>query len=148
MRASTNMDCAISTNESAPPPYSEPAVDAQARMRIILIPETMSSSLSGPRRVIPTGVGALRPAATQRLDLAVTGRPYAVGRVIADPRVPERDRQLQEIGFHAGEHVMVMTRGFPGGDPLVVRIGQSTFALRRDEAACVEIEALPDRSGR
>jgi ferrous iron transport protein A len=44
--------------------------------------------------------------------------------------------------------VMVMTRGFPGGDPLVVRIGQSTFALRRDEAACVEIEPLPARAGR
>lgn len=108
----------------------------------------MSSSLSGRTRVVPTGMSALRPAATQRLDLAVTGQLYAVGRVTADPRVPERDRQLEEIGFHAGEHVMVMTRGFPGGDPLVVRIGQSTFALRRDEAACVEIEPLPVLAGR
>jgi ferrous iron transport protein A len=56
--------------------------------------------------------------------------------------VPERDRQLEEIGFYAGEQVMVMARGFPGGDPLVVRIGQSTFALRCAEAACVEIEPL------
>jgi ferrous iron transport protein A len=54
--------------------------------------------------------------------------------------VPERARQLEEIGFLPGEHVMVMTRGFPGGDPLVVRVGQSTFALRGAEAACVHIE--------
>jgi ferrous iron transport protein A len=89
-----------------------------------------------------------RPAVTQRLHQATLGRLYAVTRVSADPRVPERNRQLEEIGFHAGEQVMVMTRGFPGGDPLVVRIGQSTFALRRDEAACVEIEPLPARAGR
>ena len=28
----------------------------------------------------------------------------------------------------------------PGADPLVVRIGQSTFALRRAEADCVLLE--------
>ena len=36
---------------------------------------------------------------------------------------------------------MLITRGLPGGDPLVVRIGQSTFALRRAEAACVRVAA-------
>ena len=35
-----------------------------------------------------------------------------------------------------------MTRGFPGGDPLVVRIGGSTFALRRAEAAAVRVMRL------
>ncbi|AMO25607.1 hypothetical protein UC35_20205 [Ramlibacter tataouinensis] len=55
----------------------------------------------------------------------------------------EQARQLEEIGFFPGEPVMVMTRGFPGGDPLVVRIGQSTFALRGAEACCIQIEPLP-----
>jgi len=41
----------------------------------------------------------------------------------------------------AGEHVSVLARGLPGGDPLVVRIGQSTFALREAEAACVHLVA-------
>jgi ferrous iron transport protein A len=77
----------------------------------------------------------------QRLAEAERGRSYTVRQVAADPQVPERARQLEEIGFLPGEHVMVMTRGFPGGDPLVVRIGQSTFALRGAEAACVHIEA-------
>ena len=74
-----------------------------------------------------------------RLDQAPLGRPLTVRHVEADPQVPERARQLEEIGFFPGEQVMVMTRGFPGGDPLVVRIGQSTFALRGAEAACVRV---------
>jgi ferrous iron transport protein A len=74
-----------------------------------------------------------------RLDQAPLGRAFTVRQVEADPQVPERARQLEEIGFFPGEQVMVMTRGFPGGDPLVVRIGQSTFALRGAEAACVRV---------
>ncbi len=46
---------------------------------------------------------------------------------------------LAEIGFLPGEQVRVIARGAPGGDPLVVRIGDSTFALRRAEAACVQV---------
>jgi ferrous iron transport protein A len=42
-----------------------------------------------------------------------------------------------------GEEVMVMARGLLGADPIVVRIGQSTFALRRAEAACVRVEPMP-----
>lgn len=76
------------------------------------------------------------------LAQAPIGQRYAVRQVRSDPQVPERARQLEEIGFFPGEQVMVMTRGFPGGDPLVVRIGQSTFALRGAEAACVQIEPL------
>ena len=52
----------------------------------------------------------------------------------------DRARQLQEIGFLQGELVSVLTRGFVGGDPLVVRVGMSTFALRKAEAQCIEIE--------
>ena len=95
--------------------------------------------------VIPPALRGAPPAActraAQRLDQAQEGRSYTVHQVAPDPQVPERARQLEEIGFLPGEHVMVMTRGFPGGDPLVVRIGQSTFALRGAEAACVHLEA-------
>lgn len=47
--------------------------------------------------------------------------------------------RLLEIGFLPGEPVRVMARGFPGGDPLAVRVGQATFALRRYEAALVRV---------
>jgi ferrous iron transport protein A len=85
-------------------------------------------------------------ATVQRLDQAPPGRVFTVRQVQADPQVPERARQLEEIGFFPGEHVTVMARGLAGGDPLVIRIGQSTFALRGAEAACVQIEPLPPQS--
>jgi ferrous iron transport protein A len=71
------------------------------------------------------------------LDLAAIGHALIVRQVQAPPAAPEWARWLEEIGFIAGERVMLMRRGLPGGDPLAVRIGQSTFALRRAEAACV-----------
>ncbi|HEX5162539.1 MAG TPA: FeoA family protein [Steroidobacteraceae bacterium] len=53
---------------------------------------------------------------------------------------PEWAQWLTEIGFLPGEPVVVLARGRPGGDPLVVRIGDSTFALRRAEALCIQVE--------
>lgn len=75
------------------------------------------------------------------LDRAVIGHALTVRQVHAPHAAPEWARWLEEIGFIAGERVMLMARGLPGGDPLVVRIGQSTFALRRAEAACVRVAA-------
>jgi len=75
------------------------------------------------------------------LDLALIGQPLTVRQVQAPAAAPEWARWLEEIGFIAGERVTLMTRGLPGGDPLVVRVGQSTFALRRAEAACVRVAA-------
>ena len=84
------------------------------------------------------------------LDRASIGQSLTVQDVQAWPVAPEWARWLEEIGFIAGEQVMLMARGLPGGDPLVVRIGQSTFALRRAEAACVRVvsadRAIPEES--
>jgi ferrous iron transport protein A len=49
-------------------------------------------------------------------------------------------RQLEEIGFITGERVQVLSKALFGGDPMVVRIGVSTFALRRAEAQLIEID--------
>ena len=48
--------------------------------------------------------------------------------------------RLMEIGFLPGELVRVVSAGFPGADPLAVRIGQATFALRRHEASMVLVQ--------
>ena len=53
---------------------------------------------------------------------------------------PELVRRMNEIGFLPGERVRIMARGIPGGTPLAVRVGTSTFALRRIEARCVQVE--------
>jgi ferrous iron transport protein A len=90
----------------------------------------------------PDAAVAAVAGAIQRLDEAPQGVAFRVREVSTDPLVPERARQLEEIGFFPGERVMVMARGVPGADPLVVRIGLSTFALRRAEAACIRIEPV------
>lgn len=70
-----------------------------------------------------------------------------MSQVVAPPATPEWALQLEDIGFLAGERVAIMARGMPGGDPLVVRVGLSTFALRLDEAACIQIKPLPAGAG-
>ena len=47
--------------------------------------------------------------------------------------------RLRDLGFIAGARCQVIARMWLGGDPLVVRIGGSTFALRRAEAAAVRV---------
>lgn len=68
--------------------------------------------------------------------------PAQVREVQAPEAQPEWRARLEEIGFLPGEAVRVIARGAPGADPLVVRIADSTFALRRAEAACVQVQAL------
>ena len=52
-------------------------------------------------------------------------------------------RRLAEIGFIPGESIRVLAR-VPGGGPIAVRIGSSTFALRRHEASCVRLHDPPE----
>jgi len=78
-------------------------------------------------------------AFSSNLAQAAIGDNFTVSGVVPPVGNPEWAGQLQDIGFLPGEHVAVMARGLPGGDPLMVRIGLSTFALRRVEAACVQV---------
>jgi ferrous iron transport protein A len=50
------------------------------------------------------------------------------------------ERRLVELGFVSGERVEVLAQALPGGDPFVVRIGTTTFALRRREVETVWVE--------
>ena len=52
-------------------------------------------------------------------------------------------RRLMELGFVPGEKVRLLKRGMPGGEPLAIKVGNSTFALRRFEAALISIQ--PDQ---
>jgi ferrous iron transport protein A len=51
--------------------------------------------------------------------------------------------RLRDLGFVPGARCEVVARMWLGGDPLAVRIGGSTFALRRAEAAAVRVEIVP-----
>jgi len=47
--------------------------------------------------------------------------------------------RLIEIGFVPGEAVRIVASGVPGREPLAVRLGHTTFALRRHEAALIRV---------
>lgn len=70
-------------------------------------------------------------------DLPV-GRTGVVGGrpLVADGDARDRELALRlfEIGFIEGETVRVVARGYPGGEPVAVRVGNTLFALRRFEA--------------
>jgi ferrous iron transport protein A len=48
-------------------------------------------------------------------------------------------RRLMELGFVPGERIRMLRRGLQGG-PLAIKVGQSTFALRRFEAALISVK--------
>ena len=56
-------------------------------------------------------------------------------------------QRLSELGFFVGERLRVVARGPFGGEPIAVRVGTSTFALRRHEAECVRIELTQSEAG-
>ncbi|WP_254789555.1 FeoA family protein [Variovorax sp. OV329] len=64
---------------------------------------------------------------------------------VLDVQRPEsaEDRELAlrliEIGFVPGEAVRIVASGVPGREPLAVRLGHTTFALRRHEAALIRV---------
>lgn len=47
--------------------------------------------------------------------------------------------RLIEIGFVPGETLRVIAHGRPGNEPIAVRLGGTTFALRRLEAGFVRV---------
>jgi len=64
------------------------------------------------------------------------GESGVVERIDADESTA---RRLLEIGFFPGAAVEVLATMWPDDDPLAVRVGGATFALRRHEADWVTI---------
>ena len=54
-------------------------------------------------------------------------------------KAPDLGRRLAELGFLPGEKLRIVARGLLGREPIAVRIGTGTFALRLFEAACIEV---------
>jgi ferrous iron transport protein A len=50
------------------------------------------------------------------------------------------ERRLMELGFVTGERIEILTEARPGRDPFIVRIGTTTFAMRRHEVETVWVE--------
>lgn len=52
-------------------------------------------------------------------------------------------RRLQEFGIDEGVAIELMHSGPVGRDPLAIRVGRMTIALRRAQASTIEV-ALPE----
>lgn len=50
--------------------------------------------------------------------------------------------RLEVLGFLAGTPVKVVTKGVFGGEPILVQIGFTRFALRKTEAERIEVEGV------
>lgn len=65
--------------------------------------------------------------------------------IIADVTVPHQGpdralvRRLVELGFVPGQRVRIVAEGIGSREPLAVRVGQTTFALRQREAAFIMV---------
>jgi ferrous iron transport protein A len=105
---------------------------------------------SGTLAVAPADMPVLGGPISMRLADLATG---AVARVISvssndlsgpNPSGSDLGRRLAELGFLPGEKLRIVARGLMGREPLAVRIGTGTFALRLFEAACVRV--CPEQS--
>ncbi|HEU4652525.1 MAG TPA: FeoA family protein [Steroidobacteraceae bacterium] len=68
------------------------------------------------------------------------GQTMRVASVRSATGVPaETVRRLTELGFVPGEQVRIIAKGAVGGEPLAVRVGTATFALRLAEAQCIQV---------
>ncbi len=56
---------------------------------------------------------------------------------------PEEAKRLQALGLDAGARVAIAHRGiFAGRDPIALRVGRSTIALRRAHARAMTVEEV------
>lgn len=79
--------------------------------------------------------------ATTLNDLPLLAEARIVRLAVAGAAPRDLAERLAELGFLPGERVRVLAKAL-FGDPIAVRLGSGTFALRRFEAACVAVEAL------
>lgn len=82
-------------------------------------------------------------SALHKGDRAVVADVADDGASVGDGTGATLVMRLLEIGFVPGETVEVIGEARPGGDPIAVRVGGTSFALRRREAAAVSVRPLP-----
>lgn len=73
------------------------------------------------------------------LESVSIGSDWIIESLSVPPETPEWQSWFDGMGFVRGERVSVLNRALLGGDRLVVRVGLSTYALRRAEAACIRV---------
>jgi ferrous iron transport protein A len=86
-----------------------------------------------------TGSTVVTPGGDMPLANLATGELARVVSVSPDEAPAGVGRRLAELGFLPGEAVRVVARGLMAREPIAVRVGTGTFALRLFEAACIRV---------
>ncbi len=107
--------------------------------------QTIRISLYNDQIDFPQRIAMTQAPSLINLDALATGKSGTVVRVSPGNPVDTEDgadlaRRLMELGFVPGEKIRLLKRGMPGGEPLAIRVGNSTFALRRFEAALIAVQ--------
>lgn len=79
------------------------------------------------------------PTVEARLADLARGAVATVTGVEATGAVDPVAIRLEDLGFVPGEALRVIALGPIGGDPMVVQVGYTRFALRRSEAARIRV---------
>lgn len=75
------------------------------------------------------------------LDSLPTGRTATITSVQWDVLASEEAQRLRALGIDEGAQITIAHRGvFGGKDPIAIRIGRMTIALRRVHAAAMQVE--------
>ncbi len=69
-------------------------------------------------------------------------RAIATDRVTGALTSAELERRLLELGFTEGMDVTLLHEGLISRDPIAVRVGNTTFAIRRAEARAILVESM------
>jgi ferrous iron transport protein A len=83
----------------------------------------------------PSGIGSFVHHLAPNICATILGLRHPAGQSV-DTSVTSR---LAELGFLPGESVTVLRRGPGGREPIAVQVGETVFALRALEAACIEV---------
>jgi ferrous iron transport protein A len=71
------------------------------------------------------------------------GKPARIVSVGWETLAVDEAKRLRALGLDEGAEIEVLHRGvFGGRDPLAIRLGRMTVALRRAHAAVIEVELL------
>ena len=81
----------------------------------------------------------LREVVVTRIDQLAAGTPAIITGIDRAACSDAVWRRLHEMGFDEGVDVEVLHRA-PLGDPIALRVGNMTIAIRRAEAALVSVE--------
>lgn len=87
------------------------------------------------------------PDGDLRLHQLSKGQPATVtgvdeSAVVTTLPAGELERRMIEMGLVEGSRVVILHEGFPGRDPIAIRVNEHTLALRRAEARAVRVAPL------